>query len=98
MDMRRRDFITCLGGAIAAWPLPAPAQQSGPQRRIGVILGYVEGDPQGQTRATALQQGLADNGWVVGRNLRIDYRHAGGDLERMRTYAAEFVQAAPDVI
>jgi putative tryptophan/tyrosine transport system substrate-binding protein len=70
--MKRREFITMLGGAAMAWPLAARAQQPEPMRRIGVLMLYPENDPEGQLRATAFRQGLQKLGWVVGRNVQID--------------------------
>ena len=95
--MRRRQFITLLGGA-AAWPLAAYAQQ--PQRipQIGVLMGVAESDPGGQTRIAAFRQGLADLGWAVGRNIHLEYRWAAGDIDRTRAYAAELVALAPEVL
>jgi putative ABC transport system substrate-binding protein len=95
--MRRRDFITLLGAA-AAWPLAARAQQGERVRRIGVLMPYFETAPEGQARLRALRQGLADFGWVAGRNIRIDDRWAGPDVALQRTYARELVALAPDVI
>src|SRR5262245_10054025 len=96
-DMKRRDFISLLGGA-AAWPLAARAQQGERVRRIGVLHALAADDPEGQARLTAFVQGLQELGWTDGRNVRIDYRWAGGDAERSRRYAAELVALAPDVI
>jgi putative tryptophan/tyrosine transport system substrate-binding protein len=87
----RREFITLLGGAAAGWPLAASAQQGERVRRIGVLLSMVEGDPRGLQYITAFAQGLAELGWTVGRNLRIEYRWGAGDLDRFRRYAAELV-------
>jgi putative ABC transport system substrate-binding protein len=95
--MKRREFITMLGGA-AAWPLAARAQQRGTVRRIGVLLSTSETDQEGQTRVAALQRGLQELGWTEGRNIKIDYRWAAGDPGRARAYAAELVAAKPDVI
>ena len=94
---RRRQFITLLGGA-AAWPLAAYAQQ--PQRipQIGVLMGVAESDPGGQARIAAFQQGLADLGWTVGRNIHLEYRWAAGDIDRTRAYAAELVALAPEML
>jgi putative ABC transport system substrate-binding protein len=94
---KRREFITLLGGA-AAWPVSARAQQFGAVRRIGVLVGYSESDPLVEPRVTAFQQGLQDLGWREGDNIRIDIRFAAADPDRMRTYAAELVGMAPDVI
>jgi putative ABC transport system substrate-binding protein len=95
--MSRRQFITLLGGA-AAWPLAAYAQQ--PQRipQIGVLMGVAESDPGGQARIAAFQQGLADLGWTVGRNIHLEYRWAAGDIDRVRAYAAELVALAPEML
>ena len=95
--MKRREFITLLGGA-AAWPLAARAQQAERVRRIGVLMSMAADDPEGQPRITALAQGMRELGWAVGRNLQIDYRWAAGDPDRIRKYAAELVALAPDVI
>ena len=94
--MRRREFITMLGGA-AAWPLAAHAQQQ-PMRRIGVLTPYAADDREGQARVAALHQGLAELGWTDGRNAHIDIRWGAGDPARYRQYAAELVALAPDVI
>jgi putative tryptophan/tyrosine transport system substrate-binding protein len=96
--MRRRDFITLLGGAAATWPLAARAQQTGKMRRIGVLMSAVESDPRGLEYITAFAQGLAELGWTVGRNVRIEYRWGAGDLDRFRSYAAELVALSPDVV
>jgi ABC-type uncharacterized transport system substrate-binding protein len=95
--IRRRDFITLLGGAAAAWPLAVRAQQAERVRRIGVLVGLAE-DPEGRARIAAFQQALAQLGWTIGRNVRIDNRWGAGDADRIRTYAAELVVLAPDVI
>jgi len=96
--MRRREFITLLGGAAAAWPLAARAQQGERIRRIGVLQSLAADDPEGQTRLAAFAQGLQQSGWTIGRNVQIDTRWAAGDAERFRRYAAELVALAPDVI
>jgi putative tryptophan/tyrosine transport system substrate-binding protein len=95
-NMRRREFITLVGGA-AAWPLAARAQQPDRMRRIGVLVGIAD-DAEGQARLAALLQGLQQLGWTDGRNVRIDTRWAAGDADRGRKYAAELVALAPDVI
>src|SRR5689334_10961992 len=95
----RRQFITLLGGAATAWPLAARAQQApNRMRRIGVLMGYPEGDPQAQANVTALRQGLKNLGWIEGRNVQIDYRWAGADPDKARAFARELVRLAPDVI
>jgi putative ABC transport system substrate-binding protein len=96
--MKRRDFITLLGGAAAAWPLVAGARQAERMRRIGVLMGYPEGDPQAQANVTALLRGLQDLGWIEGRNVQIDYRWAGGDPDKARTFARELIAMMPDVM
>jgi putative ABC transport system substrate-binding protein len=95
--MRRRDLITLIGGA-AAWPLAARAQPGERVRHIGVLMALAESDPVGQMRIEAFRQSLKQLGWSAGSNLRIDYRWAGGDIGRMRNYAAELVALAPEVI
>ena len=94
--MKRRRFITLLGGA-SAWPLVARAQQTEQMRRIGVLMGIAE-DAEGQARVKALQQGLRELGWIEGRNVLIDFRWTAGDADRARSYAAELVRLSPDVI
>ena len=96
--MRRREFISLIGGVVAAWPLAARAQQAERARRVGVLMTQAEDDPEGQTRLLALAQGLQESGWTIGRNVRIDTRWGQGDAERYRRYAAELVALAPDVI
>ena len=95
--MRRREFITLIGGAAAAWPLVAGAQQTDHARRLGVLFS-TEADVEGQARVAALKLGLLEHGWVEGRNLEIDYRWGGGDPGRLRTYATELMALNPDVI
>jgi putative ABC transport system substrate-binding protein len=97
-DHNRRDFLTLLGGAAAAWPLAAHAQQGERVRRIGVLQSLAADDPEGQARLAAFAQGLQQSGWTIGRNVQIDTRWAAGDAERFRRYAAELVALAPDVI
>jgi len=97
--MKRRAFISLLGGAAAAWPLAARAQQQAERvRRIGVLMGGPESDPEEQARLAAFLDGLQQLGWTDGRNVRIDTRWPAGDADRYRTYAAELVGLAPDVI
>src|SRR6266478_6083138 len=95
--MRRREFITLLGGAVA-WSIGARAQQGARMQRIGVLMGYPEGDRQAEANVTALRQGLETLGWIEGRNLQIDYRWAGADPDKARAFAKELVGLAPDVI
>jgi putative ABC transport system substrate-binding protein len=96
--LRRRDLIALLGGTTVAWPLAARAQQPGRMRRIGALMNLAADDPESPVRIAALLQGLQQSGWTDGRNVRIDYRWAAGDVDRYRRYAAEFVALAPDVI
>jgi putative ABC transport system substrate-binding protein len=96
--MRRRDIITLVGGVAVAWPLPAHAQQPDRIGRIGVLMLYPENDPQGQLRATAFQEGLQKLGWVVGRNVQIDFQWGFGDADWLRSAAAQLLRLAPDVI
>jgi ABC-type uncharacterized transport system substrate-binding protein len=96
--VRRREFITLLGGATAAWPLAARAQQPEKMRRIGVLSAIAADDPEAQARNASFLQGLAELGWTVGRNVRIDYRWSAANVDDIRRYAAELVALAPDVI
>jgi putative tryptophan/tyrosine transport system substrate-binding protein len=98
--MRRREFITLLGGAAAPllWPPAAHAQQRGSMRRIGVLVGLSADDPEGQARLAAFVQGLAELGWTVGRNLQMDFRAAGRDPDRYRKHAEELVALRPEVL
>ena len=80
----RREFIAALGGAAAAWPLAAGAQQDTRVRRIGVLMGFDENDPEGKPRVSAFTQALAGLGWTDGRNLRMDLRWGGVDTNRIR--------------
>jgi len=96
--MKRREFITLLGGAAAAWPLAARAQQPERTRRVGVLMNLSSDDAEGQARLAAFHQGLQQLGWSVGGNVRIDYRWGAGDADRIRKFAAELVALAPDII
>jgi putative tryptophan/tyrosine transport system substrate-binding protein len=96
--MRRREFITLLGGVAAAWPVAVKAQQPARVRRIGVLMSLAADDPESLVRVTAFAQGLQELGWSVGRNVQVDYRWGAGDADRIRKYAAELVALAPDVI
>jgi len=95
--MKRRDFITVLGGA-AAWPLVARAQQAEPVRRVGALLDGTKDSPLSQSNIAALRERLAMLGWVEGGNLRVDYRFADGDPDRLAVYAEELVNLRPDLI
>jgi putative ABC transport system substrate-binding protein len=97
--MKRRQFITLLGGAAATWPLAARAQPAGRLRRIGVLSGFAEGDLIGQSLVAAFRQRLQGLGWTEGRNVRLDVRWAAaGNLDLMRANAVELVRMAPDLI
>jgi putative ABC transport system substrate-binding protein len=96
--MRRRDFITGIAGLAASWPLAARAQRSERMRRIGVLMNRAADNPDGLARFAAFLQGLQEAGWAVGRNARIDIRWGGTDVARQRTYAADLVAPAPDII
>jgi putative tryptophan/tyrosine transport system substrate-binding protein len=95
--MRRREFITLLGGA-AAWPLAARAQQSDRMRRIAVLMNNAEDDPEGQTRAAAFRQGLQTLGWNEGKNLSIDWYWTAGDVGRIRGDVTQLAAHPPDII
>ena len=92
--MRRREFITLLGGATMAWPLDARTQQSDRIRRIGVLINTVDNDPDAVARLTAFRKALHELGWDEGRNLQIDTR-LGVDDDRIRRNAAELIALAP---
>ena len=94
----RRKFITLAGGAAAAWPLAARAQQPERMRRVGVLNTLAADDGMGQARNGAFLQGLQQAGWTIGRNVQVETRWAAGDADHLRTYAAELVPRAPDVI
>ena len=95
--IRRRDFIAGLGGA-AAWPLAARAQQGNRMRRIGVLMSYDENDPEVKRRLSAFTQALAGLGWTFGRNVRMDVRWTGDDINRIRALVQELVGLQPDII
>ena len=96
--MRRREFITLLGGAAASWPRVARAQQPDRMRRIGMLLTAAADDPESLARVGAFLQALAQLGWTVGRNVRIESRWGAGNVEVIRKHAVEFAALAPDVI
>jgi putative tryptophan/tyrosine transport system substrate-binding protein len=96
--VRRREFITLLGGAALASPLAASAQQGDRVRRIGVLMQTVTDDPEARANLAAFVQGLEESGWTLGRNVRIDYRWGGVDAERLRSYATELVALTPDIV
>jgi len=95
--MKRREFITVIGGA-AAWPLGLRAQQAAPMRRIGILMGGAESDQEGQSSAAAFREGLQNLGWMEGRNSEIDIRWAAADVESMKRFAKEIVTLQPDLI
>ncbi len=96
--MKRREFITLIGGAAAGWPLAARAQQGERVRRVGVLMNLPADDQEAQLYLAAFQQGMQELGWSVGRNLRIDHRWGPGNREQYRQKAAELVALAPDVV
>jgi putative tryptophan/tyrosine transport system substrate-binding protein len=95
--MRRRDFFRVAVGSVTV-PIAARAQQIDRIRRIGILLGFVADDPRGQDALATLLKALQQLGWIDGRNVRIDYRLAGGNAEDLRKYAAELVTLGPDVL
>jgi len=96
--MKRRQFITLLGGAGAAWPLAARAQQPERMRRVGVLMGLDANDPEGRSEAGALKQGFQKLGWIEGRNLQFEYYWSGGDANRIQASAKALVSATVEVI
>src|SRR5499426_407537 len=98
--MRRREFITFLGGVAVARPLPTYAQQPTLMRRIGILWPYTEADPDSQSRIASLRQALLDLSWTEGRNVRFDFRWGASadNPDRIRRYAMELVALAPDLI
>src|SRR5215472_4992244 len=97
--MHRREFVLLLGSAATTWPLTIRAQPRERMRRIGVLSSVASDDPEVQARMAAFHQGLQENGWVIGRNLRIEYRWSrAGDPEQLRNYASELIALTPEVI
>jgi putative tryptophan/tyrosine transport system substrate-binding protein len=96
--MKRREFITLLGGAAAAWPLAARAQQAESMRRIGVLIGRSDRDPEGQQWSAALERGLGELGWIPGRTALIDYRWQTSDLRQRTAFVNEIVALRPDIL
>ena len=98
--MQRREFITILSGAAAAgvWPLAVRAQQGERVRRIGLLMGYPEGDQQARANVTAFREGLQSLGWIEGRNIQLEFRWAGGDPDKARAFAKELIGMKLDVI
>src|SRR5262245_39698831 len=95
--MKRRTFLTLLGGAAAAWPLAARAQGER-MRRIGVLMGYAETDTTAQAQVVALRQGLQKLGWEERRNIQVDVRFPGADAEKVRAVLRELMSLTPDVL
>jgi putative tryptophan/tyrosine transport system substrate-binding protein len=98
LDVQRREFITLLGGAAAAWPLGATAQRPAKMRRVGVLVTLTDDDSEGKARVAAFRQALQELGWVDGRNLQVEVRWSAGDVARIRKNAADLAALAPDVI
>jgi putative ABC transport system substrate-binding protein len=96
--MKRRTFMTLLGGAAVGWPLAVRAQQGERMRRIAVLMNNGKDDPEGQARAAAFRQGLQALGWIEGKNLRIDWYWTAGDIGRIRSDVAELAGRPPDII
>jgi putative tryptophan/tyrosine transport system substrate-binding protein len=96
--MRRREFIKLIAGAAVTWPLAARAQQSGAIRRVGALMNRAANDPEASNFVGAFSQGLAELGWTIGRNVRVEYRWGANDADLDRRYAPELVALAPDVI
>ena len=96
--MRRREFVTLVGGAAVSWPITSDAQQSDKTRPIGVLMGYAESDRTARSEVAALRSGLAKLGWTEGSNLRIELRWGNADPDRIRTFAKELIDLRPDVI
>jgi putative ABC transport system substrate-binding protein len=96
--MRRREFITLVGGAAAAWPLATHAQQADRMRRIGMLMAYAENDAQGQAYIAVFRERLEKLGWTEGRNIRIDHRWGALDSDSSQRLAKELVALQPDLI
>jgi putative tryptophan/tyrosine transport system substrate-binding protein len=96
--MRRRKFIALLGGAAAAWPLASYAQQGERARLVGVLMTYAENDPDAQSLIAAFRSALTRLGWAENNNLRIEFRWAAGDADKIKTFAKEIVDLRPDAI
>ena len=95
--MRRREFITLIGAATT-WPLALRAQQSERLRRVSVLLGVPENDPETKSRVRAFRLGMRDAGWIEGRNVQIEFRYAGTDPDTIEKHIAELIRLAPNVI
>ena len=97
-QLKRREFITLLGGAAGTWPLTAHAQQTTRARRLGVLMALAADDAETQVRLAALAQGLQQLGWTISQNLKVDYRWGSSNAEIMRKNAAELIALVPDII
>ena len=96
--MERREFIGLIGSAVLSWPIAVHAQQGQRVRRVGILEGIVEGDPEGRANLTSFLQGLQQLGWIDGRNVQFDVRWGAGDAGRIHKLAAELAGLAPDAI
>lgn len=96
--MRRRDFIKVIAASVAFWPIAAQAQQSTRMRRVSMLLGLTEGDPETKARVKAFRLGMRDLGWIEGHNVQIDYRFAGTNTTLIKQHVSELVRSSPDVI
>jgi pimeloyl-ACP methyl ester carboxylesterase len=96
--MQRREFITVLGGAAVAWPLSLHAQQGARKRRIGILMGYAESDPETKLRIAAFRAGLAKRGWSEGHNIQIDYRFSAATESQQTALAKELLALHPEVV
>src|ERR1700722_4411249 len=96
--MRRREFIRLFGGAAATWPIAARAPQGGRGRRVGILVGYAQNDPEAQARIAALLEALKALGWEGGRNLQIELRWSSADVAQISRFAKELVAFKPDLI
>src|SRR5437660_12199143 len=97
-QLHRREFITLLGGAAAEWPFLARAQQAMGVRRVAFLHPYAENDPEVLARIVAFRQALEALGWTESRNIRVEHRYSGGDLNRIQTDATQLVRSVPDLI
>jgi len=98
VTLHRRDFITLLGGAAAAWPLAARAQSPERVRRVAFLHALSESDPEAQARIAAFRRGLEALGWTERRNIQLDHRFSAGDFDQIQTYTTELVRSTPDVM
>jgi hypothetical protein len=96
--VKRREFISLVGGTAAAWPLVARAQQPTKVLAIGMLMGYAEDNPETQALLAAFREGLGQFGWIKGRNIRIDYRFAPWGLDQAQLFAKELIALRPDVL